>query len=89
MAILKTEQWRDLILRHVWEEHELHLDTLHEGAEGDEDLQAAEGALDRLVQEGYLMRAPDGVVTCPVGGQSWLATLVMATSPRPLHPNRA
>lgn len=78
--------WRELILRHVWAEHEIHPDQLHEGSDDDADLAEAEAALDALVKEGVLTQAPDGLATCAVGKESWLSTLVLATGPRPRRP---
>lgn len=81
--------WRETVLRHVWAEHELHPDQLHEASEGEADLLEAESAVAALVAEGVLHEAQDGLITCAVGQESWLSTLVTATSPRPPHPNRA
>lgn len=89
MAILDGVKWRELILRHVWEEHELSSDVLHEGADDDADLAEAEGALAQLVAEGVLVQTDGWIATCAVGQESWLSTLVLATSPRPPHPGRA
>ncbi len=86
MTTSTRAEWRELILRHVWAEHELSPDTLHEGAEGDEDLAEAEGALADLVSEGVLVQTDGFVATCAVGQESWLSTLVTATSPRPARP---
>ena len=88
MATTKTT-CREVILRHVWAEHELSPATLHEGADDDADLEEAEGALAELVAEGVLVQTDGFVATCAVGQESWLSTLVLATSPRPLHPGRA
>lgn len=86
MTTSTKAEWRELILRHVWAEHELSSDTLHEGAEGDADLAEAEGALAELVAEGVLVQTDGFIATCAVGQESWLSTLVMATSPRPARP---
>lgn len=65
MTMAKLESWRKTILDAVLEEGELSADTLHEGAEGGEELVDAEAAAQALVDEGLLAEDHDVWTVAP------------------------
>ncbi len=59
---MEKQSWRKTILDVVLDQGgEVSADSLHEGAEGDDDLQEAVDAADQLVRDGLLAEAHDGV----------------------------
>lgn len=63
---MEKESWRKTILDALCEEGEVSADTLHEGADGEDELKAAIFAAEALVVEG-LVEEKGGVYAVPQG----------------------
>ncbi len=58
---MEVQSWRKTILDVVLDQGgEVSADSLHEGAEGEDDLQEALDAADQLVRDGLLVEVHDG-----------------------------
>ena len=63
---MQKESWRKTILDSLCDEGEVSADSLHEGADGEEELQAAVDAAEGLVAEGLAVEE-NGVYVVPQG----------------------